>query len=392
MRILFIAPQPFYEERGTPIAVRNLVETLGGLDHDVDLVAYHLGHDMALPNARTLRIPWNPIRHIGPGFSWKKLPLDLLLQLRCEAEFWSRRYDVVHAVEEGAYMAMLMKYFFYRVPYVMDVDSSIPDQMADKGLPWSVVRPFLQLVDDWAIAASLCVVTMCRALSESTQRRHPKKNVFTIEDPPVLPGGVRSREEARPLRRRLGIGDTEQVVLYMGNFSSYQGVDLLIEAFVEVAATHPRARLLLLGGTGREIAAMRTFAGRLGIDDRIIFAGHVAPQETPPYFALADVLVSPRRTGTNTPMKIYTYMASQRPIVATNLATHTQVLDERSAVLVAPSSSGLARGIGSLLDNAALGQRLAGEAARLVEDNYSMPAYRRKVAEMYAWVEERVRR
>jgi glycosyltransferase involved in cell wall biosynthesis len=392
MRILFIAPQPFYEERGTPIAVRNLVETLGGLGHAVDLVTYHLGRDVALPNTRILRIPWNPIRHVGPGFSWKKCPLDVLLQLRCEEQFWSRRYDVVHAVEEGAYLAMMSKYFFYRVPYVMDVDSSIPDQMADKGLPWSVVRPFLQLIDDWAIAASLCVVTMCRALTESTERRHPTKRVFTLEDPPVLPGGLRSREEARPLRRRLDIGDNEQVALYMGNFSSYQGVDLLVEAFKEVAETHPRARLLLLGGTGREIAAMYAFAERLGLGERVIFAGHVAPEETPPYFALADVLVSPRRTGTNTPMKIYTYMAARRPIVATNLATHTQVLDEKSAVLVAPSASGLARGIGSVLSDAQLGRRLADEATRLVEENYSMPAYRRKVADIYGWVEEHVKK
>jgi hypothetical protein len=84
-------------------------------------------------------------------------------------------------------------------------------------------------------------------------------------------------------------------------------------------------------------------------------------------------------------------MASQRPIVATDLATHTQVLDQRSAVLVAPTADGLARGIGSVLEDARRGQGLAAEAARLVEANYSMPAYRRKVAGIYSWVEEQVR-
>jgi glycosyltransferase involved in cell wall biosynthesis len=392
MHILFIAPQPFYEERGTPIAVRNLVETLGGLGHAVDLATYHLGRDVPLPNARILRTPWTPIRHVGPGFSWKKLPLDVLLQLRCENQFYLRRYDVVHAVEEGAYMAMLLKYFFYRVPYVFDVDSSIPDQMAAKGVVGRALRPFFQLVDDLAIAASLCAVTMCRALTDAIKARHPRKQVFQLEDPPVLPGGVRSRDEAVPLRHRLGIADDEKVALYMGNFVAYQGVDLVLEAFAQVAQRHGNARLLLLGGTEREIAAMKAWAQRLGLGSRAIFAGHVSPEETPPYFALADVLVSPRRTGTNTPMKIYTYMAAQRPIVATNLPTHTQVLDERSAVLVPPTADAIARGIGAVLDDEGLAARVAEAAAREVEAKYSMPAYRRKVEAMYAWIEERVGR
>lgn len=392
MRILFIAPQPFYEDRGTPIAVRNLVETLGNLGHWVDLMTYNLGRDVALPNTRILRTPWTPIRQVGAGFTWKKLPLDLLLQLRCENQFYARRYDVVHAVEEGAYMAMLMKYFFYRVPYVFDMDSSIPDQLAGKGPLWHPMRPFFQLVEDLAVAGSLCVVTMCRALTESTRKRHPRKQVFQLEDPPVLPGGVRTREDALPLRRKLGIADDESVVLYMGNFSSYQGVDLLLDAFARVASNHSRARLLLLGGTDRDVAAMKALAERLGIGARAIFAGHVPPDQTPPYFALADVLVSPRRTGTNTPMKIYTYMAAKRPIVATDLATHTQVLDERSAVLVAPAAEAMARGIEALLDDKTLGKRLAEAAAREVEQKYSLPAYRRKVEAMYAWIEERIRR
>jgi len=392
MRIMFIAPQPFYEERGTPIAVRNLVETLGGLGHEVDLMTYHLGRDVALPNTRILRTPWTPINHIGTGFSWKKLPLDFLLQLRCEQQFYTRRYDVVHAVEEGAYMAMLMKYFFYRVPYVLDMDSSIPDQMADKGMPWSALRPLLQLADNGAIAASLCVVTMCQALTQSTQRRHPHKKIFTLEDPPILPGGMPSREAAMPLRRSLGIADDEKVVLYMGNFSTYQGVDLLIEAFTHVVARHDAARLLLLGGTDKDIAAMQTLSTRVGLGTRTIFAGHVPPEETPAYFALADALVSPRRTGTNTPMKIYTYMASGRPIIATDLSTHTQVLDRDSAMLVAPTADAIADGIRRVIEDAALGARLAQAAASAVEEHYSMPAYRRKVAAMYAWIEDTLKK
>jgi glycosyltransferase involved in cell wall biosynthesis len=176
----------------------------------------------------------------------------------------------------------------------------------------------------------------------------------------------------------------------MGNFSSYQGVDLLVEGFARITAQHDKVRLVLLGGTDGEIAAMSALAQRCGVARRATFVGHVSPDETPRYLALADVLVSPRRTGANTPMKIYTYMAAGRPVVATRLPTHTQVLDESSAVLVPPTPEGLAAGIASVLDDDALGKRLADAAARVVDENYSMPAYRRKVAAMYAWVEENI--
>lgn len=54
------------------------------------------------------------------------------------------------------------------------------------------------------------------------------------------------------------------------------------------------------------------------------------------YLAQADILVSPRSKGSNTPMKLYSYLASGKPILATNLWTHTQVLTAASAVLTEP--------------------------------------------------------
>ena len=64
-----------------------------------------------------------------------------------------------------------------------------------------------------------------------------------------------------------------------------------------------------------------------GIADVTIFAGERPASEIPAYLLAADVLVSPRSRGTNTPLKIYQYLRSGKPIVATRLLTHTQVLE-----------------------------------------------------------------
>ena len=67
----------------------------------------------------------------------------------------------------------------------------------------------------------------------------------------------------------------------------------------------------------------------------VVFTGQQPAREIPGFVRPRDVLVSPRIRGTNTPLKIYSYLRSGKPIVATNLLTHTQVLTPEVARLVA---------------------------------------------------------
>ena len=76
MRILLLAPHPFFQQRGTPIAERVLLEVLARSGHEIDVLTYPEGEDPGIPSCRILRIPAPPgIRNIRPGFSVKKLAL-----------------------------------------------------------------------------------------------------------------------------------------------------------------------------------------------------------------------------------------------------------------------------------------------------------------------------
>src|SRR5438105_304326 len=104
MRILLVAPQPFYQERGTPIAVRLLVQTLCSHGHAVDVLTYHEGADLDIEGLRIIRTPAVPgVRNIPVGISWQKLVCDLLLCARLLSLSLTHRYDVIHAVEEGIF-------------------------------------------------------------------------------------------------------------------------------------------------------------------------------------------------------------------------------------------------------------------------------------------------
>jgi glycosyltransferase involved in cell wall biosynthesis len=96
---------------------------------------------------------------------------------------------------------------------------------------------------------------------------------------------------------------------------------------------------------------MKKLAQSLGLSDKVIFLHKVPPSRVPFYIGLADVLVSPRLSGTNTPLKIYSWLKSGKPIVATNLWTHTQILSREQAVLVDPDPQSLAGGIEFALKN-----------------------------------------
>ena len=379
MKVLFLAPQPFFEVRGTPLAVLAMVRALVGLGHKVDLLTYPRGADVeeqaGLIHRRSLGLPVGRVR---PGPSMAKLALDVPFM----AEAWWRMatggYDVVHAVEEAAHLAAPLARLL-RLPLVVDVDSSIPDQLRQSGfarrgpLPWAAER-----LERHALRHAASVITVCSSLTNGVRARAPHAAIFQVEDPPLVEAAALDTAAAGALRSALGIGPGP-VVLYSGNLERYQGVEELLQAAAEV----PQAWFVFMGGEPAEIEALKA---RTPPAARAVFAGRRPPSELASFLALADVVVSPRLHGENTPFKVYTYLASGKPLVATRLATHTQILDEATAFLVEPTPAGLAAGIRAVLANPVEAARRAARGRALIEREYSPRRYAEKVARAYAAV------
>jgi glycosyltransferase involved in cell wall biosynthesis len=380
LRILFLAPQPFFEVRGTPLAVRHLVQALAALGHEVDLLTFPRGEPAPLSGVRHLRSLDLPVGRVKAGPSLAKMTLDVPFVLEAAARLARRRYDLVHAVEEAAHLVAPFARLL-GVPLVADVDSSIPDQLRYSG--FATRGPLLWMAESLerhALRHAVAAVTVCASLTEGVRDRAPGLPVFQIEDPPLtdhrrLPG----QAEVDGLRRELGLSGGP-IVLYSGNFEPYQGVELLVEAAPEV----PAALVLFMGGETGEIERLRARTRELGVAERCVFAGKRPPSELPLFLATASVLASPRRIGTNTPFKLYTYLASGRPIVATRIASHTQVLDDGLAFLVDPTPAALAAGLRAVLESPDDARARADRALALFEREFSEERYREKVARAYA--------
>src|SRR5687768_14632054 len=142
-----------------------------------------------------------------------------------------------------------------------------------------------------------------------------------------------------------------------------------------VLAKRPDTRLVLAGGRPEQVEAARRQADAAGIGSATIFAGQRPAEEIPAFLDAADVLVSPRSLGTNTPLKIYQYLRSGRPIVATRLLTHTQVLDDDVAFLTEATPEGFGAGILAAITDPVRARAVGARARHLAGTKYSYEAY-----------------
>ncbi len=389
MRILLLAPHPFFTLRGTPLAERMLLEVLAAQGHEIDVLTFPEGEDPRIPNVRIHRVPapaWT--RGMRPGFSLKKLAGDAMMLGACLRRVRRRRYDLVHAVEESAFLALLCKGLF-GVPYVYDMDSGLAQQMVDRFPFLHRMRGLLDACERLAVRGSSGTLAVCGSLASQARACHPRGIVARLEDVSLLgKGNGTGAADLTGLYPADWRGDP--IVLYVGNLQAYQGIGLLLDGFARALAQVPRARLVVVGGEETGIAHYRGEAERLGVAGSVHFAGPRPVADLGDCLRQATLLVSPRVQGTNTPMKVYSYLDSGRPLLATRLPTHTQVLDDGVALLVEPEPGALGKGMARLLRDEVLRERLAGNARRLAQREFTPEAFRRKLLAFYDAVTERI--
>jgi glycosyltransferase involved in cell wall biosynthesis len=384
MRILMIAPEPFFEPRGTPFSEYHRIRALLELGHTVDLVTYPFGQGVDLPGLRVFRCVRPPFLHrVGIGPSLPKVPLDLSLTLTAVRRVLAERYDVIHSHEEGAAIGIVLSAAL-RIPHVYDMHSSLPQQLSNFAYSRStVLRWIFDHFERAAVRHSKVVIVICPELRRIVQEVQPGIEPALIENAPgagdAAPGGT-----AVAVRATLGVMPSTPLVVYTGTFEAYQGLDLLFAAASLVIAARPDARFLLAGGRPEQVATARAQAAADGLDTSVIFMGERPSAEIPDILEAADVLVSPRSRGTNTPLKIYQYLRSGRAIVATRLLTHTQVLDDSVAILTGASPREFADGILAALADPQMAASIAARAAELAATKYSYDMYLERTREVMA--------
>jgi glycosyltransferase involved in cell wall biosynthesis len=384
MRILMIAPEPFLEPRGTPFSVYHRIKALIELGYEVDLVTYPFGQSVEMPKLNVYRAPQLPfIPNVKIGPSLAKFPLDAMVFLKAISLLIRSRYYFIHTHEEaGAMGAILAKIFGCK--HLYDMHSDLSQQMLNFSATRSPgIVQTMRIIQNWIVRSADAVIAICPDLQATVRRIAPNKPVYLIEnvavDESLPPSDPRQIEQ---MRRRLNL-PTGPVLLYTGTLEAYQGIDLLLKSAVDVIAQQPAVQYVLVGGQLEQRLHYQKMAKKLGIDKHVRFLGQRPVEEIPLYTALADILLSTRSEGTNTPLKIYTYMRSGKPILATNIYSHTQLLNAENSMLVEPQPADIARGTLELLNHPEKAHELAMNAQRLADEQYSWSAFLAKTKQAY---------
>ncbi len=244
-------------------------------------------------------------------------------------------------------------------------------------------------LDRWSLPHADRLVTVCRAFAQELAG----STGVSIDNISVQHNAIRRRPPVstaavEALRKRLGIADSERVVLSVGRLSREKAHHDLIEAFKLLRETKSDIPLkLIIVGDGLERASLEAAVASIDCKERIIFTGQV--NEVQPFYAMADVFALPSHSE-GSPNVLLEAMAANLPIVATAVGgVPEMVANNESALLVPPNDPpSIAAAISNLLADRVLAQRLATNAATLVNTQCDPENYARSLVKIYREVIE----
>jgi glycosyltransferase involved in cell wall biosynthesis len=382
MRVLMVAPTPFFGDRGCHIRILEEARALRTLGVEVLVATYHVGRDVPeVATARTPGVPW--VRRLPVGFSPHKPYLDLLLlgtTLRAARRF---RPDVVHGhLHEGAAIGAVVGRLIGR-PVVADLQGSVADEMIAHGhlpargpLP-ALVRALERRVLRWP---ARLLPSSSNFVGELLGRWGiPAARVVPLLDG-IDPEFLRPGVPADDLRERLGLLG-KRVVAYLGVLTPYQGVDDLIDAWPAVTAAVPDAHLLLMGYPAVE--HYRARVAERGLAGSVTLTGRVHYHDTPRHLALAEIGVSAKHVSTEANGKLLNYMAMGLPAVAYDGPVSRALLGEAGVYARMRDVGSLAATITGLLRDPHE-QKLRGQALReRVVAEFAWPTLARRLVDVY---------
>ena len=387
-RVLFICPQPFFEWRGSPIRVKATMTAFSNQGHQVDLLTLPIGEEQNFDNVRIIRA-WNLFnsKKISIGPSALKLWFDLVLLIQGFNLICRNKYDVLHGTEEAGFICYLLS-FFNRAKVVYEKHS---DSFSYN--PKGILKPILslyRLTETITIKRSNAVISTGPGLDEQAkgearnkQGELPQENKYFVI--PDTPSSIQecTYEEIKLIRSKISQHADDVIVSYAGSFASYQGIDIIFEAIPNIITKNPNIQFVIIGGNEQEIAQYKKQLDAANALQNVQFLGMIHPDKLPAYLAAADILLAPRKSGINSPLKILDYFKAGAAIVATNTTANQRLLNSENAKLSEFSAAAFSEAINELATSKEEREKLGKNAHALYQQTYNFSEYSKQLKAVY---------
>lgn len=376
-RALFIASQPFFQWRGSPIRLGFDVKAIYENGYDIDFLTLPIGERKEVPGVNIYRAP-NIFfaKKISIGPSVLKLAFDGVMFIQALFMIMRRRYHVIHGVEDCGFMAwFLAKLCRAKAVFEKHSDS----KSYKKSLiirVYEAVERFVMRHVDAVIGTGPGLVAQVEALNCGTPGYHISDIPSSLEEP--------SEEGTSNARAELLKAPDEIIATYVGSFAVYQGIELLFNSIPYALKNYPKLRFVIIGGSDAEIEQWSNWLKEKGCLDQVSFIGKRAPDILPCYLAASDILLSPRIAGVNTPLKLLDYLKVSRGIVATDFEANRLILDESVAVLADMTPEAFGASVAKLANEPELRKEKAQKCRALVDKTYNFNVFKQGLATCYA--------
>jgi len=376
MRILYIANLRLPTEKAHGMQIMRMCEAFACREHKVTLL---IPFRWRLGRFRNIN---NIFAYYGAekSFRIRRLPSADLFPL---SRMWPFLDRIFFALQYGTFLASTFLYLaaLHRLDKLPDIIYTRDPRIARLARRFTE-NIFLELhtipkQDDLAAAAaSRGIITVTAKLCEMLLEDAVRSKAVVAPDAADTAAFDAIRESALELRKRLHLPQDAALIGYTGRlrtFDSEKGIPELVEAFSMVLESHPRTRLIVIGGDSEDIQRYQQQIQKGGMGSRIHFISHIPPNSVPRYLKALDVLVAPFPATEHymhamSPLKIFEYMAAQKPMVVSDLPSIREILSEKEAFFCKPGDpTALAEAIIEALRKPDEASRKANAAHHLAE-------------------------
>jgi glycosyltransferase involved in cell wall biosynthesis len=203
----------------------------------------------------------------------------------------------------------------------------------------------------------------------------------------VVPNGVdlqrfKPTEDCKKVKELIG-GNSEHVILFVGNLIPRKGLHFLIEAAKHVLEENKETKFVIVGD-GPLKNHLIAYSKEQGVSDKFVFLGDVAEAMLPQLYNCADVFASPSiQEGLG--ITLLEAQATAKPVVAFNVTAITEVVkNKETGLLVKPDSYELADALSSLLSDKKLRERMGHSGREFVSENFSWTLCAQKLSQIYS--------
>ena len=381
LRVLVIAPTPFFGDRGCHVRIYEEIRALEALGVESLVVTYPTGQD--LPDVRTARARPVPGIKAGPlGFSPGRPILDLAVLVAAHREIRRFHPHLLHAhLHEGIAIGVALR-AWHRLPLVADLQGSLTAEMVDQGVMGSdgVMATLVRAVERWLVRRPDRTLTSSSyGIRLLTALGVDQRSVTSLPDGVDLETFCPEPAD-RLLVERLGLVG-KRIVIFLGVLTDYQGVDLLLDVAAIMVRTNPDVHVLVLGYPNEE--RYRAEAKARGLDEVMTFPGRVPYADAAQWLSVGEIAVSPKRSVTEANGKLLNYMACGLPVVASDSPVNRELLGESGVYAPIDDAEAFAARLSELLADPERGRTIGAGLRARAETEFAWPSLAKQLEGVY---------